>query len=83
MLVCGCVNSLAAVVAPDRFITIGVNDIGRLFQPNYLVVINPRAQFSGDRFNYVECSEAQAIFTQLVADTEVARRSPQGKLDLP
>ncbi len=65
MLVCGCGSSLPTVVAPERFASIGVNDVGRLFQPDYLVVINPRGQFSGDRFTYVERSEAQAIFTQL------------------
>ena len=65
MLVCGCGSSLPTIVAPERFATIGVNDVGRLFQPDYLVVINPRAQFSGDRFKYVEFSEAEAIFTQL------------------
>jgi hypothetical protein len=65
MLVCGCSTSLPAVISPERFLTIGVNDVGRLFDPDYLVVINPRSQFSGDRFRYVEASQAQAIFTQL------------------
>ena len=65
MLVCGCGNSLKDIMAPERFPTIGVNDVGRLFDPDYLVVINPRSQFSGDRFRYVETSKAQAVFTQL------------------
>ncbi len=65
MLVCGCGASLSGVVAPERFISIGVNDVGRLFQPDYLVVVNPRSQFSGDRFRFVETSQARAIFTQL------------------
>jgi len=65
MLVCGCGSSLPSVISPERFPTIGVNDVGRLFDPDYLVVINPRSQFSGDRFKYVEASQAQAIFTQL------------------
>lgn len=65
MLVCGCGASLSRVVAPERFVSIGVNDVGRLFQPDYLVVVNPRSQFSGDRFRYVETSRASAIFTQL------------------
>ena len=65
MLVCGCGSSLTTVIAPERFPTIGVNDVGRLFDPDYLVVINPRSQFSGDRFHYVEGSAAHAIFTQL------------------
>ncbi|MCK7496531.1 MAG: hypothetical protein MZW92_40690 [Comamonadaceae bacterium] len=46
-------------------VTIGVNDIGRRFDPTYLVVLNPRSQFSGERFRYVETSRAQALFSQL------------------
>lgn len=73
VLVCGCGSSLPAIVAPERFTTIGVNDVGRIFDPDYLVVINPRSQFSGDRFRYVEESRAQAIFTQL--DLGIAHRN--------
>ena len=65
ILVCGCGTSLNEVVSPGRFITIGVNDVGRLFQPDYLVVLNPRQQFKPDRFRFVEQSRAKAIFTQL------------------
>ncbi|RSL18000.1 glycosyl transferase family 2 [Edaphobacter aggregans] len=65
ILVCGCGSSLSDIVSPDRFITIGVNDVGRLFQPDYLVVLNPRQQFHNDRFQFVEQSRARAIFTQL------------------
>lgn len=65
LLVCGCGSSLAEVVAPERFVTIGVNDVGRLFQPDYLVVLNPLQQFQHDRARYVEESRARAVFTQL------------------
>jgi hypothetical protein len=65
IVVCGCGRSLADFTAHDRFITIGVNDVGRLFQPTYLVVLNPAGQFSGDRFDYVARSGARALFTQL------------------
>jgi Glycosyl transferase family 2 len=64
MLVCGCGESLNELSNPERFITIGVNDVGRRFDPNYLVVVNPRAQFVRDRFHYVETSRAEYIFTQ-------------------
>jgi hypothetical protein len=64
-LVCGCGSSLSQVVTPERFITIGVNDVGRLFDPDYLVVLNPRNQFQGDRFRFVAESRARAVFTQL------------------
>ena len=65
IVVCGCGPSLTELAEPQRFTTIGVNDVGRLFDPNYLVVVNPRSQFKGDRFRYVETSKAQALFTQL------------------
>jgi glycosyltransferase involved in cell wall biosynthesis len=65
ILVCGCGSSLPEIVSPERYITIGVNDVGRLFQPDYLVVLNPRQQFHGGRFQFVEESRARAIFTQL------------------
>ena len=65
ILVCGCGSSLSKIVAPERFVTIGVNDVGRLFQPDYLVVLNPLRQFRADRARYVEESRASALFTQL------------------
>jgi hypothetical protein len=65
MLVCGCGSSLPQIIAPERLPTIGVNDVGRLFDPDYLVVTNPKNQFSGDRFEYVAHSRAKTIFTQL------------------
>lgn len=65
IVVCGCGASLNKFRNPERFITIGVNDVGRLFDPTYLVVLNPRRQFRGDRFRYVENSQAKAVFTQL------------------
>jgi hypothetical protein len=65
IVVCGCGKSLAGFADHGQFITIGVNDVGRLFQPTYLVVLNPRSQFSGDRFDYVARSSAQVLFTQL------------------
>jgi hypothetical protein len=49
LVVCGCGESLNALAGPERFVTIGVNDVGRLFTPRYLVVVNPRNQFAGDR----------------------------------
>ena len=47
MLVAGCgrsVASLASLAARPRCPVIGVNDIGRAFDPDYLVVLNPREQ---------------------------------------
>lgn len=71
IVVCGCGQSLRLLERPERFVTIGVNDVGRLFTPDYLVVLNPPSQFSGDRFRYVASSEAKALFTHL-ADLPVS-----------
>ena len=64
-MVCGCGSSLRDFRPEPGAILIGVNDVGRLLDPDYLVVLNPRRQFSGDRFRYVEESRAKAIFSQL------------------
>jgi GT2 family glycosyltransferase len=65
ILVCGCGVSLRDFRRPDQFVTIGVNDVGRLFHPKYLLVVDPRARFKDDRFHYVETSQAEYLFTQL------------------
>jgi SAM-dependent methyltransferase len=65
IVVCGCGTSLNGFAERERFVTIGVNDVGRLFDPTYLVVVNPRNQFKVDRFRFVEESNARALFTQL------------------
>ncbi len=65
VIVCGCGTSLRTLLEPQRHVTIGVNDVGRLFDPTYLVVVNPRAQLRDGRFLYVEQSNARALFTQL------------------
>jgi Glycosyl transferase family 2/Glycosyl transferases group 1 len=65
ILVCGCGQSLNDLPQPDRFVTIGVNDVGRRFDPTYLVVVNPRSQFTAGRFRYIDESRARHVFTQL------------------
>jgi len=65
LLVCGCGRSLNALPADYAGITIGVNDVGRRLDPTYLVVLNPRSQFQGERFRHVAESRARALFTQL------------------
>jgi Glycosyl transferases group 1 len=65
IIVCGCGESLNLLEQPERYVTIGVNDVGRRFTPDYLVVVNPRSQFSSERFSYVERSKARTLFTQV------------------
>lgn len=64
IVVCGLGESVT-LFKPDKNLTIGVNDIGRLFQPTYLLSVNNRSQYNGDRFSYIENSQAQALFTHL------------------
>lgn len=65
VVVCGCGASLTALRPDPEVVTIGVNDVGRLFTPDYLVVLNPRNQFRGDRFRHIAASTAKAVFSQL------------------
>lgn len=65
IVVCGCGHSLKNFKNNTNLITIGVNDVGRLFTPTYLVVLNPETQFKDDRFQHVAESKAEALFTQL------------------
>ena len=65
VLVCGCGVSLRQLSRPDRFVTIGVNDVGRRFTPDYLMVVNERRQFAPERYAHVLASEAKAVFSQL------------------
>jgi LPS sulfotransferase NodH len=62
IVVCGCGESLNDFTLPERSITIGVNDVGRRFQPNYLVVLDPREKLKDYRFHYVETSQADFLF---------------------
>ena len=64
IIVCGCGRSLNDLPHPVPCVSIGVNDVGRRFDPTYLVVVNPPQQFSGDRFRYVAQSRASFLFTQ-------------------
>lgn len=65
IVVCGCGPSLLDLREPERLVTIGVNDVGRLFEPTYLVVVNPPQQFKGDRFVHVQRAKVDGLFTQL------------------
>lgn len=65
LIVCGCGHSLKQFNPPANLITIGVNDVGRLFTPDYLVVLNAATQFKPGRFHYVQNTRAKAVFTQL------------------
>ena len=72
VLVCGCGVSLKEFAPEElsRFTTIGVNDVGRYFDPDFLLVLNRKSQFQADRFHYIQNSRAKHLVTHL--DLEVA-----------
>jgi hypothetical protein len=65
VVVCGCGASLNTLERPERFVTIGVNDVGRRFHPDYLVVMTPPERFRDDRYHHVAETRARAVFSQL------------------
>lgn len=68
IIVCGCGESALLLKDPSQFITIGVNDIERLFCPNYLVILNDKSSFTNtERWHWVENAKCNFIFTHIKA----------------
>jgi hypothetical protein len=63
MIVCGCGQSAAVFDRPVGVRTIGVNDFGRKFDPDYLLVIDAPDKFPPDRYRYIVNSGARYIFS--------------------
>lgn len=63
LVVCGLGESIRSLRLPCQLTTIGVNDIGRLFHPTYLLNVNNRTQYKGDRFSFIENTQAKYLFT--------------------
>ena len=70
---CGLGESVRSLRSPDAFTTIGVNDIGRLFHPTYLLNVNNRTQYKGDRFSYIENTQAKYLFTHTPGENKNVR----------
>lgn len=49
----------------DGIIYIGVNDFGKIFNPDYLVCIDSHVSFTPDRWRHIENTQAQAVFSHL------------------
>lgn len=64
IIVVGC-GTTARNMLPhkEEFTTIGVNDIGRLFHPTYLLVTDAPNRFHGKRYDVVHNSQAKFVFT--------------------
>lgn len=68
IMVVGCGTSTTTLTNPQDYITIGVNDLSRLFTPNYLVVLNDKSSFihdKGDRWKWIEETKSPHIFTHI------------------
>jgi LPS sulfotransferase NodH len=61
--VCGLGLSLNELRQAERKITIGVNDIGKSLQPNYLLVVDPRDRLKPERYEHIDNSRADFVFT--------------------
>lgn len=70
IIVCGCGSSLNLLTEPEQYITVGVNDVGRKFDPKYLLVCNYPHQFQEGRWEYMANSRANVFFTH-IPDLEV------------
>jgi hypothetical protein len=70
ILVLGCGTSLKKITEIDNYkglITIGVNDIGRMLDPTYLLVVDSPKKFMGIRHDVIFNSKSEYVFTQLNA----------------
>lgn len=65
VIVSGCGVSAAELKNPEKYYTIGVNDLSRLYNPSYLVVLNDRPSFKGDRWKYITETKSPYIFTHI------------------
>ncbi|MGA2890030.1 MAG: hypothetical protein ABSE51_18445 [Terracidiphilus sp.] len=90
IIICGCGVSAREFDKPDFARTIGVNDFGRRFDPDYLLVIDAKKKFPPDRYRYIENSRALFVFSDHRHRLEHSRlvhlplqKSAQPKLDNP
>ncbi len=65
IIVCGCGASLSGFEPPKDAITIGVNDMGRAFDPDYLMVLNPLHSFADHRRQAIEQTDARCVVSHL------------------
>lgn len=65
VIVLGCGKSASLVKEMEPCLTIGVNDISRLVETDYLVVVNGRRDFTASRWPFVQNSVCKTIFSQL------------------
>jgi LPS sulfotransferase NodH len=69
IVVCGLGESLNELKSPADYVTIGVNDIGRVFTPNYLVVVDNKKRLGLERYAHILKSKADCLFAVNDIDT--------------
>jgi hypothetical protein len=65
IIVCGLGTSLPLLENPQDYVTIGVNDIGRIMQPNYLVVVNDHGSFTKERWSHIHATTVPHVFSHI------------------
>lgn len=65
IIVSGCGTSASLIQDPQSHTTIGVNDLSRLYSPNYLVVLNDKRSFEADRWKWIEGTSCDTVFTHI------------------
>jgi len=75
IMVVGCGVSTETLTNPQDYTIIGVNDLSRLFVPNYLVVLNDKTSFPAERWKWIGETTCPHIFTHIkgLAVTEEQR----------
>lgn len=82
ILVLGLGESINLLPETYDGVSIGCNDIGRKFTPTYLLNVNNRSQYKGDRFSFIENSKARFLFTQEPSQQPNPLPCPLVKFDL-
>ena len=65
IMVVGCGTSTGTLSNPQDYITVGVNDLSRMFPPNYLVVLNDKSSFPHDRWKWIAETASPTVFTHI------------------
>jgi hypothetical protein len=64
-IIAGCGESINNFDDLSDFMVIGINDIGRILTPNYLVVVNHQRTFTRGRFEWVTRSKSPVILSHI------------------
>jgi len=69
-------------ISPDSLL-IGVNDIGRFIQPNFLILANRKQQFTPERWDYICDSKAQIFLAAMGGEWEETKTDLWNRCEIP